>query len=119
MPIKFIERHGESIRGSSIVVDLGGGCVISFKFCSSTHKIYGLTRFMRKYRILCNYMLFFTYLGNSKFRLTVFDSLCDDHLRDMVGFLTLDYFILPNDGSVYNDLSSVSGTLIEGICYIL
>lgn len=118
VPLRFMEKHGETLKRSTCSVDIGGGCVMTFKICSTTNRICGLKQFMRKYRILCNYMFLFTYIGNSKFALTVFDSLCDDHLRDMDGFLILDHYILPPDGYIYVDLSSVSGTLIEGIPYI-
>lgn len=53
-------------------------------------------------------------MGNSKFALTVYDSLCDYHFRDMDGLLTLDDFILLTDGSTCINLSSISGTLIKG-----
>lgn len=96
-----------------IEVDLGGGAIMNFKFCSATQTIYGLKRFMKKYIIQCNYMLVFTYMGGWKFQLTVYDFLCGYHFRDEYGVLDMEEFEIAADYSVQYDLSSISGTLIE------
>lgn len=66
---------------------------------------------MRKYEILQNYMILFTYMGDMKFSLTVFDSLFTDHFRDMDGNLIIDEFGKPTHGSIVIDL-------IKGIRFI-
>lgn len=109
-----MKKYGQNLTRSIVKVDFGGGYVLNFKFCSATHTMFGLTRFMTKFKILCNYMFFFTYMGGCKFSLRVFDSLCFDHLRDDEGVLILDEFVLPIDGPYYIGLSSISGTLLEG-----
>lgn len=58
-------------------------------------------------------------MGDSKFALTVFDSLCADHFHEIDGTLMLEEFAEPTDGSFMLDLSSISGTLIEGNCFII
>lgn len=59
-------------------------------------------------------MLLFTYFGDSKFTLEVYDSLCYDHFREDDGVLTFDDFVSLLEGCEFIDLSSVSGTLISG-----
>lgn len=87
-----MEKHRKTLR-SSLEVDLVGGKRMKLKFCPITHKICGLSS------------LFFTYFGDSNFTLTVYDSLCANHLRDIFGYLRFDEFVTPPPGCQYIDLS--------------
>lgn len=111
-----MEKYGQNLTRSIVEIDLGGGKTMNFKFCLATYSIYGLKRFMQKYRIRCNYMLFFTYMGSWKFALTVYDTQCWNHFRDDDGVLYLHEF---DEESGQLDLSSISGSLIEGFCNLL
>ncbi|XP_074348767.1 uncharacterized protein LOC141687412 isoform X2 [Apium graveolens] len=109
----FMQKFGRNLNRGIVEVHLGGGKVMNFKFCPATHNIFGLKRFMQKYKILCYHMFVFTYIGSCKFELEVYDSQCGTHLCDDDDYLCLDEFVPPEPGSQAIFLSSVSGTLIE------
>lgn len=76
-------------------IELGGGLYTKVYYSSLTKSIYGLRRFLRKYKIDEDYVLFFDYLGNSTFAVKVFDCQCMNHFRDIEGFFRFEDFIHP------------------------
>lgn len=81
--------------GNIKTVELGGGYSTKFKYCSREKKIYGLQRFIRKYDIDEDYILFFKYTGDSTFALTVLDYQCMNHFRDIKGYFHFEDFLYP------------------------
>ncbi|KAK1400866.1 hypothetical protein POM88_000471 [Heracleum sosnowskyi] len=76
-------------------IELGGGYSTNFKYCPDSKRIYGLHRFFGKYNIDDEYVIFFNYLGNSKFAVSVYDCQHMNHLRNIVGDFRFEDFLYP------------------------
>lgn len=90
----FSDYHGHSIS-NTVNIELGNGFSTKFKFCSLTKRLYGLYRFIGKYYIKSDYVVFFNYLGNSSFAIKVFDCQHMNHLRDIEGYFRFKDFMYP------------------------
>ncbi|XP_074346142.1 uncharacterized protein LOC141684904 [Apium graveolens] len=108
----FSDVHGDTIS-DVINIELGGGYRSKFKYCPRTCKIYGLRRFFGKYDIDENFVIFFKYLGNSTFAITVFDYQCMNHFRDIEKYFRFEDFMYPPVNDVVIIISDDENILQE------
>lgn len=94
LPLVFRRNYGESLN-NILDIDLGGGYSTKFSYCRATKKIHNLKLFIRKYQIKDKYVIFFDYVGYSKFSVTVYDHQCMNHFRDMYGDIRLQDYLYP------------------------
>lgn len=113
LPRVFHNNYGHSLD-DVINIQLGGGFGAKFKYCSQSKKIHGLIRFIGKYCIKDDYVLFFNYLGNSTFEVSVYDCQHMNHFRDIVGYLRFEDFMNPPYDTEVVDVSSGSEDNITG-----
>lgn len=104
LPLLFAKNFGHTLS-DILQIELGGGYSSKFKYCAATKKIYGLHRFIGKYDIHDEYVLFFNYLGNSKFALSVYDTQSCNHLRDIIGNSRIEDFMYPPSDMEVLDVS--------------
>ncbi|KAK1353298.1 hypothetical protein POM88_052433 [Heracleum sosnowskyi] len=95
LPRVFKKNYAHTL-GEILHIDLGGAYSTKFKYCSVSKKIHGLIHFIGKYDIQDDYVMFFNYLGNSTFALSVYDSQCMNHFRDRLGYLRFEDFMNPH-----------------------
>ncbi|KAL8097169.1 hypothetical protein AgCh_030322 [Apium graveolens] len=112
LPKMFSDVHGDTIS-DVINIELGGGYRSKFKYCPRTCKIYGLRRFFGKYDIDENFVIFFKYLGNSTFAITVFDYQCMNHFRDIEKYFRFEDFMYPPVNDVVIIISDDENILQE------
>ncbi|KAK1371575.1 hypothetical protein POM88_037667 [Heracleum sosnowskyi] len=86
---RVFKKNYDHTLGEILHINLGGGYSTKFKYCSVSKKIHGLIRFIGKYDIQDD-VLIFNYLGNSTFALSVYDSQCINHFRDILGVENTD-----------------------------
>lgn len=108
-----MEKYGKSLKRKVTVVISGFGS-FNIKYSLRERSLSNLGCIFKKYMIEPNHFLFFHYLEESKFLLTVFDCHGHDHFRDLNGFLYLHKFSRIPAGSTYIHLSGMSANIVEG-----
>lgn len=81
LPKLFAEKYGGDLK--SKVTFLMSDChEFVVKYCSQSNLLYGLESFVEVYYPEEDFIIFFDYIGNSKFYVSIFDrtsmDLCDD-----------------------------------------
>ncbi|KAK1358282.1 hypothetical protein POM88_051538 [Heracleum sosnowskyi] len=94
LPRVFKKNYGHTL-GEILHIDLGGAYSTKFKYCAASKKIHGLIPFIGKYDIQDDFVMFFNYLGNSTFAISVNDRQCMNHFRDNLGYLRYEDFMNP------------------------
>ncbi|KAK1366251.1 hypothetical protein POM88_041812 [Heracleum sosnowskyi] len=95
VPRVFIRNYGDELS-NTLNVNLGGGISTQFNYCPGSCRIYGLHHLFGKYSVLEDYVVFFNYLGSSKFVVSVYDSQWMNHFRDSDGYYRFEDFTGPS-----------------------
>lgn len=93
---------------------IGSGMTTEFNFSYAEKKIYGMSYFLRKYRVHDGYLLIFKYLSDSAFELSVYDTQCMNHFRDCYGNYRFDDFMFPSEDDEVIEISDSSNSLSKG-----
>lgn len=87
----FRRKFGETL-GNVVKLYFGGKHTVEVGYSSSTGCVNGLLQIIKYFHLMENYILLFTYNGNSAFSVMVYDSQCMNHLRDVDGYCSIADF---------------------------
>lgn len=80
----FAEKYGDTLT-KQLKIFLGDGMTTTFNYIKYERKIHGLHIFFKKYDVLDGYVIFFDYIGDSSFKVSIYDSQNTNHLRHCDG----------------------------------
>ncbi|KAK1373014.1 hypothetical protein POM88_029207 [Heracleum sosnowskyi] len=118
IPRVFVDKFGESL-GESVHLLIPDGGEVCVHFCGFRSYLYGLNKLIAKYSVSENYVLFFDYVGNSHFYVSIYNNNCMDIFDELsVKVLLEDVLLQPkcpivvlSDDSVDEDEVSALNTL--------
>lgn len=90
----FAEKYGDTLT-KQLKIFLGDGMTTTFNYIKYERKIHGLHIFFKKYDVLDGYVIFFDYIGDSSFKVSIYDSQNTNHLRHCDGGYRFEDFTLP------------------------
>ena len=91
IPYVFRRKFAQNL-GNVVKLFFGGNHTFEVGYCSSTGSLKGLLELVKHFHLMENYILLFTFKGNSAFFVSVYDSQCLNHLRDVYGNSTISEF---------------------------
>lgn len=119
LPKLFVDKYGKRLR-EVVTLLVADGKKYYLNYCTDKHLLTNLNKFVEKYKIKENYVLFFDYVGNASFYISIFSPWCFDIcnqiankvvLKDIIGHTKEGVLYLKDEELVFQcDNSSGFGS---------